>query len=65
MAFFSCSGYKDVCLILVKHGADIHKEDTDGDTPLRLAKSNDLKRDMQRKSTVLSEMLGLWLVVLG
>ena len=64
MAFFSSSGYKDVCLVLVKHGADIHKEDTDGDTPLRLAKNDDLKKDMQRKSTGLSDMLHWWLVVL-
>ena len=34
-------------MVLVKHGADIHKEDIDGDTPLKIAKNDDLKRDMQ------------------
>ena len=48
-----------MCLVLVKHGADIHKEDTDGDTPMKLAKNAELKTDMQRKSTRLISVSSL------
>ena len=56
------SGYKDVCLVLVKHGADIHLEDADGDTPLKLAQNEDLKRDMRSKSMQISKfaLTGKW-----
>ena len=35
-----------VCLVLIQHGADVHLQDTDGDTPLMLAEGTDLKQAM-------------------
>ena len=41
-------GYKKVCVMLVKFGADIHERDLDGDTPVDLAESPDLRQAMHR-----------------
>ena len=32
-----------VCLVLIQHGADVHLQDMDGDTPLMLAEGTELK----------------------
>ena len=37
---------------LIKHGADVSLADADGDTPLMLADSAELKQAMMSKSTV-------------
>ena len=43
-----CRGSKKVCVLLVRYGGDIHQRDTDGDTPLDLADSAELKQAMLR-----------------
>lgn len=37
-------GCKAVCVVLIEHGGNIHLEDADGDTPLMLADSRELKK---------------------
>ncbi|CAI8035970.1 Serine/threonine-protein kinase EDR1 [Geodia barretti] len=39
-------GNKTVCMLLVRHGGDIRQEDSDGDTPLDLAETAELKQAM-------------------
>ena len=36
-----------MCLVLIEHGADIHLKDSDGDSPLMLADSDELKEVMR------------------
>ena len=39
-------GSRAVCLVLTEHGGDIHLQDADGDTPLELAGTAELKQAM-------------------
>ncbi len=36
-------------MVLVEHGADIHRVDNDGNTPLSLAENTELKQSMMGK----------------
>ena len=42
--YISSRGFKEICQVLVEHGADFTIEDSDKDTPLSLAEDNEVKK---------------------
>ena len=52
-------------MVLIEYGADLHMEDGDGDTPLSLADSAELKQAMLGETSLASPLLETSQVISG